>query len=255
MIVPTSSLRARAAWLVAALALSACAGDPPATAPSPSPDASVSTATPEASASPTPTPLPPVDLEVTTEGAFLASAEGAVPIVVTPDCQNGDGATISDCIVWEASGGTALIRTAQVADGSWSVLVGVETEEDDTWQPHLTASAIDPGTFIGVAAETLLLGDDHLALVSYFHLGSGGVIDIDVVHWPRDGEPALVAHLPGRGKDEFQVEGGALILHNANFSDGSPNCCPTLFDQRALARNTAGEWTLTLVEAQSIEDR
>ena len=221
----------------------------PSSSPSSSPPSSSPSATPSASPSaspkptpPKPTPTPPKPTVspgtvLTAKGAYLQASEDEN--LTNPDPENGCEVHDPDlddvsCGVVSMPGGIATWITGReqhklpgadeprlvvriyrrLANGSDSlVLVGFG----------------EPGQWAEVDVRTgSLTGQvrDSLVVVVTFR-GSGTLAGYDVVTWRKSAPLKLHAHHPEGSHAQIYVRSrGYVSTYVADYSDGSPNCCP-----------------------------
>ncbi|HEU0129700.1 MAG TPA: hypothetical protein VFQ85_01750 [Mycobacteriales bacterium] len=205
--------------------------------PTPSPSAS-KPATPTPSPTPSPKPTVAPGVVLTAKGAYLEASEDEN--LTQPDPENG-------CAVHDPDLDDVECGVVSMAGGVATWITGREQHKlPGADEPRLTvrlyrrlangsdslvyAGFGDPGTWAEVSVRTgSLTGQvrDSLVVVVTFR-GSGTLAGYDVVTW-RSGTagPKLAAHHPEGSHAQIYVRTkGYISTYEADYSDGSPNCCP-----------------------------
>ncbi len=215
------------------------AGGPTPSKPTPSkPPSPSASAKPSVTPSATPSPKPPPGTVLTAKNAYLQASEDES--LTTPDPENG-------CAVHDPDLDDVSCGVVRMAGGVATWIVGREQHTlPGASEPRMTvrlyrrlANGTDSLAFVGfgqpeqwgdVTVKTgSLTGqrNDTLVVLVTFR-GSGTFTGYDLVTWRASSPMRLVAHHPeGSHAQVYVRSSGYVSTYVADYSDGSPTCCPT----------------------------
>jgi hypothetical protein len=197
--------------------------------------------------------LPPAE---SSRDAVLRRPTEIVTQTLEPDqgcprlLETGDG----DCAVVRMAGGTAIFTVERVlapgesADPTneqpWHVTILTRSPTiKNGWQTALgtptSEGAPDQSpSYLNVTVKVAdVTGDGKPELViGYRHAGTGGILEYDVVTYPKGGRMRVAAHRD-LYKGVAAIRKHTIIDYTASYGPNDPNCCPKAIIKATVAWN------------------